>query len=226
MSAILVDSAFLSKEDSRRLECKYDLFGHDSYMYLNCDDFEAVFTFTELTGAVITSYLMFLYEQIKKEQIHDRGICFMNPSVILRADQRKPKPKPKPKPKHIEDASRAVADRLYKRKGNDIILLPYNPGNHWLLAVLNLKTTTCYYLDSLRLRSVDEQLRQIIDTAMAVYASESGANIRVKLVWINARCPRQPGGTECGYYVMKFMKEIAHEGVEILDNDNVSLGIF
>ncbi|KAJ0524900.1 putative papain-like cysteine peptidase superfamily [Helianthus annuus] len=120
MSAFLVDSAFLSKEDSRRLECEYDLFGHDSYMYLNCDDFEAVFTFTELTGAVITSYIMFLYEQIKKEQIHDRGICFMNPSVILRAGQRKPK--------HIEDASRAVADRLYKRKGNDIILLPYNPG--------------------------------------------------------------------------------------------------
>ncbi|KAJ0801189.1 putative Ulp1 peptidase [Helianthus annuus] len=93
--------------------------------------------------------------------------------------------------------------------------------NHWVLAVLNLKTTTCYYLNSLRTRSVDEQLRQIIDTATAVYASESGANIRVKLVWINARCPRQPGGTECGYYVMKFMKEIAYEGVEILDNDNV-----
>ncbi|KAM0049484.1 putative papain-like cysteine peptidase superfamily [Helianthus debilis subsp. tardiflorus] len=60
---------------------------------------------------------------------------------------------------------------------------------------------------------------------MAVYALESGANIRVKLVWINARCPRQPGGTECGYYVMKFMKEIAYEGVEILDNDNVGKGV-
>ncbi|KAF5782570.1 putative papain-like cysteine peptidase superfamily [Helianthus annuus] len=89
-------------------------------MYLNCDDFEAVFTFTKLTDVVITSYIMFLYEQIKKEQIHDCGICFMNPSAISRADQRKPK--------HIEDASRAVADRLYKRNGNDIILLPYNPG--------------------------------------------------------------------------------------------------
>ncbi|XP_021977822.1 uncharacterized protein LOC110873199 isoform X2 [Helianthus annuus] len=194
-------------------ECEYDLFGHDSYMYLNCDDFEAVFTFTKLTDVVITSCIMFMYEQIKKEQIHDCGICFMNPSAISRADQRKPK--------HIEDASRAVVDRLYKRKGNDIILLPYNPGNHWVLAVQNLKTTTCYYLDSLRPRSVDEQLRQIIDTAMAVYASESGANIRVKLIWINAR----PGGTECGYYVMKSMKEIAYEGVEILDNDNVGKGV-
>ncbi|KAJ0882581.1 putative papain-like cysteine peptidase superfamily [Helianthus annuus] len=61
---------------------------------------------------------------------------------------------------------------------------------------------------------------------MAVYASRSGANIRVKLIWINASCPRQPGSTECGYYVMKFMKEIPYEGVEILDNDNVTLGIF
>ncbi|MFS7999214.1 hypothetical protein Hanom_Chr12g01163401 [Helianthus anomalus] len=36
-----------------------------------------------------------------------------------------------------------------------------------------------------------------------------------------ACCPRNLGGTECSYYVMKFMKEIAYEGVEILDNDNV-----
>ncbi|KAJ0522400.1 putative Ulp1 protease family catalytic domain, papain-like cysteine peptidase superfamily [Helianthus annuus] len=60
---------------------------------------------------------------------------------------------------------------------------------------------------------------------MAVYASRSGAaNIRVKLIWINANCPRQPGGSECGYYVMKFMKEITYEGVEIFDNDNVGKG--
>ncbi|KAJ0889487.1 hypothetical protein HanRHA438_Chr09g0413391 [Helianthus annuus] len=61
--------------------------------------------------------------------------------------------------------------------------------------------------------------------AMAVYASQSGANLRVKLICIDARCPRQPGGTERGYYVMKFMKEIAYEGVEILDNDNVGKGV-
>ncbi|KAJ0625453.1 putative papain-like cysteine peptidase superfamily [Helianthus annuus] len=60
---------------------------------------------------------------------------------------------------------------------------------------------------------------------MVVYASRSGVNIRVKLIWINARCPRQPGGIECGYYVMKFMKEITYIGVEILNNDNVGKGV-
>ncbi|KAJ0888790.1 putative papain-like cysteine peptidase superfamily [Helianthus annuus] len=39
---------------------------------------------------------------------------------------------------------------------------------------------------------------------------------------INVRCPRQPGGTECGYYVMEFMKKITYKGVEILDIDNLS----
>ncbi|KAJ0700204.1 hypothetical protein HanOQP8_Chr10g0365031 [Helianthus annuus] len=61
--------------------------------------------------------------------------------------------------------------------------------------------------------------------AMVVYALRSGANIRVKLIWNNARYPCQPEGIECGSHVMKFMKEIAYGGVEILDNDNVGKGV-
>ncbi|MFS7931606.1 hypothetical protein Hanom_Chr04g00357901 [Helianthus anomalus] len=30
---------------------------------------------------------------------------------------------------------------------------------------------------------------------------------------------------ECGYYVMKFMKEIAYEGADILNNDNEYLDV-
>ncbi|MFS7966052.1 hypothetical protein Hanom_Chr09g00769361 [Helianthus anomalus] len=31
-------------------------------------------------------------------------------------------------------------------------------------------------------------------------------------------------GTECGYYVLKFMKAVVEERIEILANDNVSWG--
>ncbi|PWA72230.1 hypothetical protein CTI12_AA196560 [Artemisia annua] len=34
-------------------------------------------------------------------------------------------------------------------------------------------------------------------------------------------CPRQPGCTECGYFVLKFMKEIVKHGVRALENDNI-----
>lgn len=37
-------------------------------------------------------------------------------------------------------------------------------------------------------------------------------------------CPRQPGNTECGYYTLKFMKEIVEEGVEVLIDKNVGSG--
>ncbi|KAE8712910.1 hypothetical protein F3Y22_tig00110221pilonHSYRG00091 [Hibiscus syriacus] len=37
-------------------------------------------------------------------------------------------------------------------------------------------------------------------------------------------CPRQSGGTECGYYVCKFIKEIVENGLQVLINKNVGDG--
>ncbi|KAI3827585.1 hypothetical protein L1987_01663 [Smallanthus sonchifolius] len=65
-------------------------------------------------------------------------------------------------------------------------------------------------LDSLlKLAStVNPQLKQTIDAAMVLYATQRESNKRVKLGWVNARCLCQPGSTECGYYMLKFMQEI------------------
>nr|KAJ0224920.1 hypothetical protein LSAT_V11C100046830 [Lactuca sativa] len=104
----------------------------------------------------------------------------------------------KGKSKNIDDASRGLADRLSKRKGNDIIFMPYNPGRHWVLGVLDMKSDTCYYLDSLSSGNFNMQLKQI--------------------------CPVQPGSTECGYYMLRFMKEIVEEGIEVLVKDNIGDG--
>ncbi|KAJ0804500.1 putative Ulp1 protease family catalytic domain, papain-like cysteine peptidase superfamily [Helianthus annuus] len=80
-----------------------------------------------------------------------------------------------------------------------------------------MKTYTCYYLDSIRNSTINPMLRQIIDATMALYAIQS-------VNWVKAKCPYQTGGTECGYYVLKFMKEVVEEGIEILANDNVGEG--
>ncbi|XP_076951512.1 uncharacterized protein LOC143624902 [Bidens hawaiensis] len=85
-----------------------------------------------------------------------------------------------------------------------------------------MKTMTCYYLDSLRPGTVNLQLQQIINGAMNLYGTQSGSG--VKLNWVNARCPCQPGSTECGYFMLKFMKEIVDEGIKILVNDSVGGG--
>ncbi|KAI7730081.1 hypothetical protein M8C21_022049, partial [Ambrosia artemisiifolia] len=176
MVAHVVDGS-LKKEDTIRLPLDEDIFGHDSFTYINWNDFEAVFTIDELSGAVISSYIMYLDSQIKAGKFSNNGISFVNPATISPIDG-------KPKSKHSEDASRAIVDRLLKRKKRDIILLPYNPGNHWVLAVLDMRKATCYYLDSLRPINFLEQLKQIIDTAMVVYAAQSDTG-KVKLNWVN-----------------------------------------
>ncbi|KAI3724286.1 hypothetical protein L2E82_36058 [Cichorium intybus] len=97
--------------------------------------------------------------------------------------------------------------------------MPYNPGGHWVLAVLDMETTTCYYLDSGKPANVDPKLKQMIETAMVLYSTQIGSIKRVKITWINVVCPRQPGSTECGYYVLRFMKEVVEGGIEVLKND-------
>ncbi|XP_076939282.1 uncharacterized protein LOC143607887 [Bidens hawaiensis] len=100
-----------------------------------------------------------------------------------------------------------------------------NPNYAYIEAVTvygALHALQSHYLDSLRPRTVNLQLQQIIDGAMNLYGTQSGS--KVKLNWVNAKCPWQPGSTKCGYFMLKFMKEIVDEGIEILVNDNVGGG--
>nr|KAJ0213242.1 hypothetical protein LSAT_V11C400161870 [Lactuca sativa] len=213
MTAMMADGQ-VTKVDSIKLQSENDLFGYDSYTYLNWDDFEAVLTMDELTGAIIVSYMMVLFNKMKYgSPERDHGICFVNPTLIS------PRMR-KGKSKNIDDASRGLADWLSKRQGNDIIFMPYNPGRHWVLGVLDMKSDTCYYLDSLSSANFNMQLKQIVDSEMVLYATQSGSNKRVKLNW----CPVHPGGTKCGYYMLRFMKEIVEEGIEVLVKDNIGDG--
>ncbi|KAI3732930.1 hypothetical protein L1987_64142 [Smallanthus sonchifolius] len=80
MTAMMVDGQ-VSKVDSIKVQCEDGLYGYESYTYLTWDDFQAVFTLEELTGAVITSYTMYLFEQIKNGSKRDHGICFVSPTA-------------------------------------------------------------------------------------------------------------------------------------------------
>ncbi|KAK9058724.1 hypothetical protein SSX86_023566 [Deinandra increscens subsp. villosa] len=215
MAAMMVDGQ-VSKVDSIKVWCEDNLFGYDSFTYLTWTDFNKVFSMDELSGAVVTSYTMYLYEQIKNGSKGDHGICFMTPTATMQHER-------KAKARNVDDSSRLVAERLSKRNENHIILLPYNPGRHWVLGVLDMEKNTCYYLDSLGPMSVDVQFKHIVDAAIGLYNVQSGSKKMIKLKWVNSKCPIQPGSTECGYYVLKFMKEIVQQGVEVLENDNVSI---
>lgn len=121
MTACMVDNQ-LTKVETIKVQCEDDLFVNESFTYISWEDFQAMFTLDELSGAAITCYMMYLYEEIKNGTKQDRGICFVSPTAISPAGRQA-----KDKSKNTEEASRSVANRLSTRKDNDIILLPFNP---------------------------------------------------------------------------------------------------
>ncbi|KAL4565859.1 hypothetical protein LXL04_029965 [Taraxacum kok-saghyz] len=114
--------------------------------------------------------------------------------------------------KELEEAPRSIANRMSNRNENDFILVPYNPS------------MKCYYLDSLKHSTINQQLKQIIDAAMLVYTTQSGSDKRINLMWEQVQVPKQPGNKECGYYGCKFMKEIIDNGLDVLVNVNIGDG--
>ncbi|KAK9056802.1 hypothetical protein SSX86_024165 [Deinandra increscens subsp. villosa] len=180
---------------------------------INLQD-DTVFAMDELSGAVVTSYSMYLYEQIKNGSNKDHGICFVTPTATMNHDK-------KGKARNVDDSSRLVADRLGSRKNNDIVLVPYNPGRHWVLGVLDMKKKKCYYLDSIRPTSVNLQFKHIVDAAIGLYNANIGSKKASKFNWVNSACPLQPGTIECGYYVLKFMKEVVRQGLVVLEQNKI-----
>ncbi|KAL6338125.1 hypothetical protein AAG906_012820 [Vitis piasezkii] len=81
----------------------------------------------------------------------------------------------------IEKRARFIADRLIDSKLADLVFLPYNPRFHWVLVVIDLKSQIVYYLDS----QLQQPYQDIKDIG-----------------------PKQLDGVMCGYFVMRYMRDI------------------
>ncbi|CAL2256773.1 unnamed protein product [Prunus armeniaca] len=84
---------------------------------------------------------------------------------------------------------------------------------HWMLIIVRPAKETVYYMDSLPNRFVDKDVRNIVNTSIKMYNSHTGKQSSCKSpIWKNLQgTPRQPTNVECGYYVMRFMRDIIHD---------------
>ncbi|CAL8119106.1 unnamed protein product [Prunus armeniaca] len=110
----------------------------------------------------------------------------------------------------LTDRSRIVASRLQKTDGEQIFMMPYNPGLVSLKGFCLAKRETVYFLDPLPgNRVVDEEGKNIVNSALKIYNSHIGRPGRKAPIWKTLPgTPKQPSSVECGYYVMRFMREI------------------
>ncbi|KAL4032531.1 hypothetical protein IC575_005609 [Cucumis melo] len=81
-----------------------------------------------------------------------------------------------------------------------ILMFPYNSGNHWCLIAIDFSRGTAYWMDPLRNR-INNDASDVVRMAFDI-------SNKKKPVWRIIKCPKQGGIVECGYYVMRFMLDI------------------
>ncbi|RVW87691.1 hypothetical protein CK203_057234 [Vitis vinifera] len=106
-----------------------------------------------------------------------------------------------------KNRSRLIANRLMHAKRVDYIFIPYNPDFHRVLVALDMRTMTAYYLDPMQKQPCDD-LKEIVNMALRIHPLEKQRSSKREPTWVKVVCPRQLGSVECGYYVMRYMKDI------------------
>ncbi|BBH03025.1 hypothetical protein Prudu_013772 [Prunus dulcis] len=109
---------------------------------------------------------------------------------------------------HVSANSGTIADRSrlvavdFRRQTPSLVLL-----------IVRAKRETVYFLDPLPgHRVVDEEAKNIVNSAIKIYNSHIGRAGRKAVIWKTlSGTPKQPSSVECGYYVMRFMRDIIND---------------
>ncbi|GMN58632.1 hypothetical protein TIFTF001_027735 [Ficus carica] len=92
-----------------------------------------------------------------------------------------------------------------------LFLMPYNSGQHWVLAVVDPWDDLVLYFNPLGNEQGDD-FKDLITTALNDWKISVGRRVRQRRNWETlidtTRCPIKEGYVECGYFVLAFMREI------------------
>ncbi|CAL2265641.1 unnamed protein product [Prunus armeniaca] len=174
-----------------------EVFGADRSTFVLHEDITQFAGMEEIGATVVVVYMRCLYDLLREANMCSM-VGFIDPAQVSANAGS------------LTDRSRIVASRLQKTDGEQIFMMPYNPGRHWVLLIVRAKRETVYFLDPLPgNRVVDEEGKNIVNSALKIYNSHIGRTGRKAPIWKTLPgTPKQPSSVECGYYVMRFMRDI------------------
>ncbi|KAA0062714.1 transposase [Cucumis melo var. makuwa] len=115
-----------------------------------------------------------------------------------------------------EIRARNLCSRLMTSKQDQLVVAPYNPGDHWSLVIINPYDDVVYHLNSSRTSSRDD-IKYVTNMALTIFQSQKNLKkTRKTTFWKVVKCPLKVGTVECGYYVMRYMREILSKNTSII----------
>ncbi|KAJ1397524.1 Ulp1 protease family, C-terminal catalytic domain [Sesbania bispinosa] len=184
-----------------------EIFNEEYTELLSHSDIYEIINHEWLGSCTICVYVRLLYNLLLVPNMWVSRFCFINPTKIG--------------PEYTQQSQYIGQTFIERNQPNTLFLAPYNTGDHWMLVVVNPTAEIVYYLDSLGVNIGQRlQLRRMFDNAIKIYRANKDTKVsKVKfsnIKWTMIKCPIQDNGSDCRYYVLRYMKEIllcSEEGV-------------
>ncbi|KAH6764533.1 hypothetical protein C2S51_015782 [Perilla frutescens var. frutescens] len=173
-----------------------DVFGSNCEIYIHLEDIIPFCDLDPISGNCMVVYVWHLYKKMKAESTLS-GFRFVNPFTISHMAKTS-----------LSARTQALGDRLIGVCPNQLVVVPSNVGLHWILTVIDPNKEIVYLLDPLgnRIR------KNVVDRSITLFNANLGKKGRKQPVWEILKAPRQPDSKQCGFYVMRYMKEIIENG--------------
>uniref|UniRef100_A0A9I9E353 Ubiquitin-like protease family profile domain-containing protein n=1 Tax=Cucumis melo TaxID=3656 RepID=A0A9I9E353_CUCME len=148
---------------------------------------------------IFTIYCRYLYSLIIDLKKVSKYV-FVDPSLISAGHSTR------------EIRARNLCSRLMTSKQDQLVVAPYNPGDHWALVIINPYDDVVYHLNSLRTSSRDN-IKYVTNMALTIFQSQKNLKKTRKTTFRKAV---KVGTVECGYYIMRYMREIMSKDTSII----------
>ncbi|WJX62977.1 hypothetical protein P8452_47914 [Trifolium repens] len=176
-------------------------FGEEFVENLHAEHLNEVLNHEWLSATVINVYARYLYDKFISSSGLTSKLYFLSPHES-----------------HDDvDGNKSIQRILLtnKKVKDKIILAPFNFGKvHWALLVIDPDAGIIYYLDPMATDPTRHLIcKKRFENALLIYRAYNLTKPVAKsklnrITWIRIECPQQTNTTDCGYFVMRFMKEI------------------
>ncbi|KAL5577528.1 hypothetical protein UlMin_019227 [Ulmus minor] len=108
-----------------------------------------------------------------------------------------------------EMATTRLKDRLMVASENELLFVPWNLKNHWMLCLVDTQKKEIYFMDSIS-KPIRPIMKRILSQAMKAAYETKRTNQKISPKWVTVKSPKQPGDVECGYFISHYIKDVVN----------------
>ncbi|GMN24717.1 hypothetical protein TIFTF001_043809 [Ficus carica] len=209
-----------SMRDGTQIVCPQQHFvmGDEMPIYIGFEDVYHFISFKEISANSIMICIRYLVECCTRTGI-DQQFEFISPVLVSLVQQNVDRAT------YVRERAECILRILRNAPKGKRFLMPYNSGQHWILAVIDPWDDSVMYFNTLGNEPGDD-FKDLITTALNDWKLLVGSGIRQRRNWQTLidtdRCPIQEGYVECGYFVLAYMREITFtvDGLAVLQTND------